>query len=132
MKCWLRLFLCVAVLSTVALPLNSALGITVSGRSSTEIEWYDTGSGDTAVPFYQYLMLNVHDIDNDGLVFRGYGRLADDLADEADVDSRLYYAYLEKKDLIEDLDVRFGRQFIATTAGGVHHGWSVCGLLGVG
>jgi len=117
MKCWLRLFLCVAILSTVGLPLNSALGITVSGRSSTEIEWYDTGDGDTAVPFYQYMMLNVHDIDNNGLAFRGYGRLADDLADEADVDSRLYYAYLEKKDLIEDLDVKFGRQFISTTAG---------------
>lgn len=117
MKSLHRLFLCVAILSTVALPLNSAFGATVSGRSSTEIEWYDTGDGDTAVPFYQYLLLNVHDIDGAGMNFRGYGRVADDLADEADVDSRLYYGYIEKKGLIDDLDVRFGRQFISTTAG---------------
>jgi len=117
MKIWNRLFLSVVILSTVALPLNNALAVTVSGRSSTEIEWYDTGDGETAVPFYQYLLLNVHDIDSDGMTFRGYGRVADDLADEADVDSRLYYGYIEKKGLIEDLDVRLGRQFISTTAG---------------
>lgn len=117
MKSWQRLFLGIAILSAVVLPLNSALGATVSGRSSTEIEWYDTGEEDTAVPFYQYLLLNVHDIDNDGMAFRGYGRVADDLADEADVDSRLYYAYFEKKELFKDLDLRFGRQFISTTAG---------------
>jgi hypothetical protein len=39
------------------------------------------------------------------------------LADEDDVDSRLYYAYIEKNDLLEDLDLKFGRQFISTTAG---------------
>jgi len=117
MKDWLRLFVCVAVLLGVTAPPDSAFGLSVSGRSSTEIEWYDTGDGDTAVPFYQYMLFNVHDIDNDGMAFRGYGRLADDLADEDDVDSRLYYAYIEKNDLLEDLDLKFGRQFISTTAG---------------
>ncbi|OQY21163.1 MAG: hypothetical protein B6I37_09165 [Desulfobacteraceae bacterium 4572_35.2] len=68
----------------MALPPSSVLGATVSGRSSTEIEWYDTGDGETAIPFYQYLLLNVYDIDGDGMNFRGYGRVADDLADEAD------------------------------------------------
>ncbi|MCD6526147.1 MAG: hypothetical protein J7K75_04040 [Desulfuromonas sp.] len=117
MKGWHKLFLGIAILSTVALPLHSALGATTSGRSSTEFEWYDTADGDTAVPFYQYLLLNVHDIDSDGMTFRGYGRLADDLADEMDVDSRIYYAYIEKKELLKNLDLRFGRQFISTTAG---------------
>ncbi len=117
MKSWYRLFLSIAILSTVVLPPSSVLGATVSGRSSTEIEWYDTGDGETAVPFYQYLLLNVHDIGGAGMNFRGYGRVADDLADEADVDSRLYYGYIEKKGLINDLDARLGRQFISTTAG---------------
>lgn len=117
MKSWYRLLLSIAILSTVVLPPSSVLGATVSGRSSTEIEWYDTGDGETAVPFYQYLLLNVHDIDGAGMNFRGYGRVADDLADEADVDSRLYYGYIEKQGLLEDLDARLGRQFISTTAG---------------
>ncbi len=117
MKGWLRLLVCVAVLFGVVAPPDSASALTVSGRSSTEFEWFDTGDGKTATPLYQYMLLNVNDIDNNGLTFRGYGRLADDLANEADVDSRLYYAYIEKNNLVENLDVRLGRQFISTTAG---------------
>ncbi|MBW2185610.1 MAG: hypothetical protein JRG71_04150 [Deltaproteobacteria bacterium] len=88
-----------------------------AGRSSTEIEWYDNADEETAVPFYQYLLLNVNNIDDNGLSFRGYGRAADDLDSEEDVDSRLYYAFLEKKGLWNTVDVRLGRQFISTSAG---------------
>jgi hypothetical protein len=96
--------------------LNAVLAVTFSGRASTELEWYDTGDGETAVPVYQYLLLNADEL-GAGLTFRGYGRLADDLADEDDVDSRLYYGYLQKNDLVDGLDLRFGRQFISTSAG---------------
>lgn len=98
-------------------PAVSAQAATVSGRASTVVEWFDDAQEDTAVPFYQYLLLNVRDIDGDGLDFRGYGRLADDLADEVDADSRLYFAFLEKRDILDGLDMRLGRQFISTTAG---------------
>lgn len=94
-----------------------AHALSVSGRSSTEIEWFDNADEETAVPFYQYLLLNVNNIDDNGLTFRGYGRAADDLASEEDVDSRLYYAFLEKKGLWDAVDVRLGRQFISTSAG---------------
>ena len=41
-----------------------------------------------------------------------------DTQDEVDVDSRLYYAYLEKKGAFNDrVDYRLGRQFVITTAG---------------
>ena len=96
---------------------ESAQAFSISGRSSSEVEWYDNADGDTAVPAYEYLLLNVKDIDGAGLNFRGYGRLADDLANEVDVDSRIYYAYLEKRALLPNLDVKLGRQFISTTAG---------------
>ena len=97
---------------------GSALGATFSGRSSSVIEWFEDADDDTAVPVYQYLLLNVIDIDDDGLRFRGYGRLATDTQDEVDVDSRLYYAYLEKKGAFNDrVDYRLGRQFVITTAG---------------
>ncbi len=89
----------------------------VSGRASTVLEWYDTAAEETAIPGYQYLQLNVKDLVSKGYNFKLYGRLADDFADETDVDSRLYYAYLEKRDLFDGFDFRLGRQFISTTAG---------------
>ncbi len=96
---------------------GSAEAASVSGRSSTVIEWYDTAAEETAIPGYQYLQLNVKDLVSKGYNFKLYGRLADDFANETNVDSRLYYAYLEKFDLFDGLDFRLGRQFISTTAG---------------
>ena len=117
MKVWHRWTVCMAAMLLALMPAVDALAASISGRSSTEIEWYDDADGDTAMPAYQYLMLNIRDIDGDGLNFRGYGRLADDIKNEVDVESRLYYGYFEKKNVIDDLDLRLGRQFISTTAG---------------
>ncbi|MCM2266010.1 MAG: hypothetical protein NDI73_12555, partial [Desulfuromonadales bacterium] len=88
-----------------------------TGRASTVLEWYDDPEEDTALPVYQYLQLNVRDL-APGYHFKMYGRLGDDLNDEDDdAKSELYYAYIEKKDLVNGLDFRLGRQFISTTAG---------------
>lgn len=116
MKRWKGLVLgatLIGLASWLAAPVQAA---TVTGRTSTVLEWYDDADEDTALPFYQYLQLNVKDL-APGYHFKLYGRLGDDLEDEVDAKSRLYYAYLEKKDLVEGLDFRLGRQFIATTAG---------------
>jgi hypothetical protein len=96
---------------------GGALGASVSGSASTVVEWFDDADGDTSVPVYQYLLLNARDLGASGWNVRGYGRLGADLADETDADSRLYYAYLEKADLLTNLDFRLGRQFVSTTAG---------------
>jgi len=88
----------------------------ISGRSSTVVEWFDDPDGDTAVPAYEYLLLNARDLWG-GWTFHGYGRLAEDLADEVDVDSRLYSGYFRNNRLAPWLDMRFGRQFVSTTAG---------------
>ena len=102
-------------------PAGRALAVSVSGQARTEVEWYDTGAKQTAVPGSEYLLLNMQDLDGNGLDFAGYGRLSYDFTqtknDVLDTQSRLYYAYLEKKGLIDGLDVRLGRQFVATTAG---------------
>jgi len=109
----------VVVCAAALFPLASspALAATVSGKASTVVEWYESPDGGTAVPVHQYLQVQVKDLKQEGLNFTGYGRLSDDLNDEVKADSRLYYAYLEKKGIAEHLDVRAGRQFIATTAG---------------
>jgi len=115
---WQRMLLCVAVVGLALWPAIEAQAASVSGRASTVIEWYDDANEDTAIPVYQYLLLNVRDIGGKGYNFTGYGRLGDDLADEVDAKSRLYYAYVEKKGFLSDaLDMRLGRQFISVTAG---------------
>jgi len=95
----------------------AAAGPEISGRASTVIEFYRNGQDKTATPVYQYLMINGLDLDRAGMNFRSYGRLATDLSNEEDVDSQLYYAYLEKKGIVDNLDVKLGRQFLSTTAG---------------
>ncbi|MDT8441550.1 MAG: hypothetical protein RQ723_07805 [Desulfuromonadales bacterium] len=117
MRVWQRCvlgMLWVPLVLTLALPAQAA---TVTGRASTVLEWYDTAEEETAIPLHQYLQFSLLDLGNQGYNFKVYGRLSDDLADEVDVDSRLYYAYLEKKGVVDGLDFRLGRQFISTTAG---------------
>ncbi len=112
-----RICLCMAMALLALGPVGAAWGATVSGRASTVLEWREDPQGDRALPSYQYLQLNIGDIGGKGLDFKGYGRLADDFNSELDIDSRLYYAYLEKKGLLDRLDLKLGRQFISTTAG---------------
>ena len=101
-----------------SISFQQAKAATFSGRSSTVIEWFDDPSDETAVPIYEYILFNVRDIGNDGINFKGYGRLATDTMNVVDVDSRLYYAFLEKKGAFDNrVDFRFGRQFVVTTAG---------------
>lgn len=117
MKIGQRISLCLAMALLALGPVGTVWGATVSGRASTVLEWRDDPQGDAALPGYQYLQLNIGDIAGKGVDFKGYGRLADDFNNELDIDSRLYYAYLEKKGLLPNLDAKLGRQFIATTAG---------------
>ncbi|MBE0502183.1 MAG: hypothetical protein IBX47_12170 [Desulfuromonadales bacterium] len=119
MKKWLAAGVCglfsfLIVIGTV----GPVFATTVSGRASTVLEWFDTPDGETAVPAYQYLMLNARDIGGKGWNFSGYGRLSGDLADEVDADSRLYTAYFQKNYVPQKFRVKIGRQFVSTTAGG--------------
>lgn len=118
MRQWLAVGATAALLTAVGPPGKVAAATPeISGRSSTVFEWYSTPDDKTVTPFYQYLLFNAKDLDGDGLNFRGYGRVAEDFSNEVDVDSRLYYAYLEKNNLSSNLDLKLGRQFVATTAG---------------
>ena len=110
------LLVLLVLIGLVGIPPAAATVIT--GRSSTVLEWYDMPDGETAVPVYEYLQLRATDLGGKGYHFYGYGRLAEDLADEDDsVGSELYSAYVDKKWAEHKLDLRFGRQFISTTAG---------------
>jgi hypothetical protein len=118
MKTVNRVMICFSLVLLFCISVGKSQAATFSGRSSTVLEWFDDPSDETAVPVYEYLLFNVLDIDNKGMNFKAYGRLATDTRDVVDVESRLYYAYLEKKNLFKNrLDLKFGRQFVITTAG---------------
>lgn len=113
MKSW-QYFFAVAMIVLVA---ANASATSISGRSSTMVEWFDDPEGSGALPAYQYLMLNARDIRDAGVNFRFYGRLGHDLKDTVDADSRLYYAYAEKRGINNLFDVKLGRHLVFNTAG---------------
>lgn len=117
MKNKLKLALPLVMLCLVVGISSQARAMEMSGHASTVLEWFDDAQGDTAAPLYQYLNLNIRDITDKGWDFRTYGRLSGDINDKVDADSELYYAYFEKRDVLNNLDLRIGRQFVANTAG---------------
>lgn len=115
---WLAAGVCGIVSFLIVLgTVEPVFATTVSGRASTVLEWFDAPDGNTALPAYQYLMLNARDIGGKGWGFHGYGRVSSDLADEVDADSRLYTAYFKKRYAPQKFSFKIGRQFVSTTAG---------------
>lgn len=102
-----------------AAPPAGAADFALSGEATAVLEsWDDPVDGEGALPFYQYLRLDFAEKGGGGdQRFALYGRLAADLADEVDADSRLYYAWYEKRGIVPGADLRVGRQWINTVAG---------------
>ena len=113
MKLW-QYFWAAALISLLT---ASASASTITGRSSTMLEWYDDPDGNRAYPAYQYLLLNARDIQDSGVNFRFFGRLGTDLNNRVDADSRLFYAYAEKRGINDMFNVKLGRHLVFTTAG---------------
>ena len=110
---------CLLVLLVLLFPQSSNADWSTRGDTTTVLESYDDpASGQAALPVYQYFRLDLRDGTGDGSQgFRLYGRLAGDINDEVDADSRLYYAYYQKKGFWAGSDIRVGRQWVNTVAG---------------
>lgn len=117
MRVWQRYVLGLLLIPLAIGLAGSVQAASMHGRASTVVEWYDNAQEETALPVHQYLQFSLMDLGDQGYNFKIYGRLSDDLNNKVDVKSRLYYAFLEKRNLYEGLDFRLGRQFISTTAG---------------
>lgn len=89
------------------------------GRLTTVIESYDTVEGKEAWPFYQYLNLTLNDPIKFGRdhYFYFYGRLATDINNKEDTESRIYSAFLNINSVMPRTDITAGRHFISTVAG---------------
>jgi len=110
---------CTAFSALLLLAAGTAWGVEFNGRSSTQLLWYNDEFSDNRVfEAVEYLRLGVNKIDSDGkLSFFGYGRGAQTIGRDHDGTARLYYFYADYRDLFDKVDLRFGRQFVANSAG---------------
>jgi len=105
--------LCVFLLIVVAIA-SPCLGAELFGRASTQLAWWqDLIDRDTKFAGYQYLRVGALDLarDHDISVF-GYGRYGFNEVADPDANGRLYYLYMDWKDVWKDqVDLRLGRQW---------------------
>jgi hypothetical protein len=102
---------------------STASAVEIHGRSSTQYLWYtNIFTGQKQAEFGQYLNVSVTQLNQDNkLSIQGYGRITETVRDGDDsskgLNGRLYYLYLDYRDLYDKVDLRFGRQFVNYAAG---------------
>jgi hypothetical protein len=98
---------------------TSSIAVEIHGRSSTQFLWFnDIYTEQSQLEIAQYLQIGITNIDKDGkFSIYGYGRGSQDLTNGNGLDGRLYYLYLDYRDLFDKVDVRAGRQFVNIAAG---------------
>ncbi len=108
---------------TVVVVTRPCYGIELFGRTTTEFAWWqDLIDRDTKFPAYQYLRLGSPDVVKDqNISVFGYGRYGyNEVADDEDEDfnGRLYYLYMDWRDVWKDrVDLRAGRTWTNLVAG---------------
>ena len=111
MRARIPLFLLVLLIVTAPPP---SYGLDLFGRATTEFAWWqDLVERDTKFAGYQYLRLGAVDVvkDRDIAVF-GYGRFGLNEVADPDANGRLYYLYMDWRDVWKDrMDLRLGRQW---------------------
>jgi hypothetical protein len=106
------LLLLVLLIFTAALP---SYGVDLFGRATTEFAWWqDLIDRDTKFAGYQYLSIGAVDLlKGKNISVFGYGRYGFNEVADPDANGRLYYLYLDWKNVWKDwMDLRLGRQWI--------------------
>jgi hypothetical protein len=91
----------------------------VKMTSSTQYLWYQDFVADKGQDeFAQYLRLNVTKLDKEGKInFYSYGRVTKQVSSSDDIQGRLYYGYVDYRDVVKDrLDLKAGRTFVNAAA----------------
>jgi hypothetical protein len=87
--------------------------------SSTQYLWYqDRLADDNEQDVAEYFRLNVTKIDKEGKInVYGYGRGTKQVSSDQDFQGRLYYFYVDYRDVVKDrLDLRAGRTYVNSAA----------------
>jgi len=114
-RCTRVLLVALLILGAGGLP---AQAVSLSGRASTQALWFADEFGTDHFDLAQYARFSARQIDPGNTVsVSGYGRASGDVQGGGGVDGRLYYLYLDKKELVKQTDVRVGRQFFFVSAG---------------
>jgi hypothetical protein len=115
----MRVATCLAMLAAiVSVPLLShATELKMTG--STQYLWYqDLVADDNEQEVAQYFRLNATKIDKEGKInVYGYGRGTKQVSTDQDYRGRLYYLYVDYRDVLKDrLDLRAGRTYVNSAA----------------
>ena len=113
-KWFFRMLACIPLLLA-----STAWPVEIHGRSSTQFLWYnDIFTEDEQGEFAQYLNLSITQLDKDNkLSITGYGRVSQAIHGDHALNGRLYFLYLNYRDLYDKIDLRLGRQFVNYAAG---------------
>lgn len=110
MRARVLLFLLVLLMVTA----TPSYGLELFGRATTEFAWWqDLIDRDTRFAGYQYLRVGVQDmIEGRDISVFGYGRYGFNEVADPDANGRLYYLYVDWRNVWEDwVDLRLGRQW---------------------
>jgi hypothetical protein len=110
------------LLFLIVVPAAQSTAAELHGRSSTQYLWYnDPIEGKNQKDLSEYLMLSLTGLDSAGkLSLQAYGRAVYDLKDDAfgdDLETRLYYLFVDYRNFMDRADIRLGRQFVNFSSG---------------
>ena len=106
------------LLAVLLLTASTAWSAEIHGRSSTQLLWFNDFFNGRTTELAQYLQLSITKLDKDGkFSIYGYGRGTQDLTSGDGLNGRLYYLYLDYRDLFDKADIKLGRQFVNLSAG---------------
>lgn len=115
----MRVVTCLVLLvGVICVPLLSH-GMEWNVTGSTQFLWYeDLLVDDNEQDVAQYVRMNLTKIDKEGKInVHGYGRATKQVSSDEDPLGRLYYLYVEYRDVLKDrLDLRAGRTFVHSAA----------------
>lgn len=128
-----RLF-CLLTGASLLFVASTAWSADIHGRSSTQFLYFKNIFEDKKqAEFAEYLNMSVTNIDKAGkLNIQGYGRVTQDVKNDEGGNARLYYLYGDYSGLFDKIDMRFGRQFVNTSAGSALIDGGLVGLRNVG
>lgn len=90
----------------------------IHGRSSTQLLWFNDYYNGRQTELAEYLRLSVTKLDDAGkLAIYGYGRGTQDLSNGEGLNGRLYFLYVDYKDLFDKIDLKLGRRYVNVSAG---------------
>lgn len=105
-------------LLVLGIGVPAAQAVSLSGRASTQALWFSDEFDQDHFDLAQYLRFHARQIDAaNTLSVSGYGRAWGDVQQGGGAEGRLYYLYLNKRELVKRTDVRVGRQFFFVSAG---------------